>query len=185
MRYAISILLAGIIPLLTGCDQNKGANVTIKDKDGNVTISANGQHFTMQSADGKKGTVTISGNGEHFTMNANDGNSSVEVSSNGVNISGKLPSFVTIYPGAKVTTSATGSDANSTGGTLVMETKAAPADVITFYRNKAEGAGFKQTLSMDQGGTVVYGASQGEKQLQVLATRTDAGTHAQVTWSGK
>ena len=185
MRAFVPIFLAAGALLLAGCDQNKGANVTIKNKDGNVTISANGQHFTMQGTDGKSGSVIISGHGDHFTMKTSDGKSLVEINANGVKITGNLPRFVGIYPGAKVTSSIAGGDSNGAGGTLVMESSAAPADVIAFYRKKSDGAGFRQTLNMDQGGTLVYAAASGEKQLQVLAAKTDTGTHAQVTWSGK
>lgn len=185
MRGGVSIFIAGAALLLSACDQNKSADVKIRDKDGNVTISANGQHLSVQSAGGKNEEVTISANSQNFSMRANDGKSSVAINANGVNVSSTLPGFVTVYPGAKVTTTAAGEDSSSTGGTLVMETKAAPSEVIAFYKQKSEGAGFRQTLNMDQGGTLVYAATSGARQLQVLAAKTDTGTHAQVTWSGK
>ena len=59
-----------------------------------------------------------------------DGKSLVEINANGVKITGNLPRFVGIYPGAKVTSSIAGGDSNGAGGTLVMESSAAPADVI-------------------------------------------------------
>src|SRR5437773_8943497 len=83
MHALVPLFAAGMF-LLAGCDQNKGANVTIKDKDGNVTISANGQHFTMQGTDGKSGSVIISGHGDQFTMKTSDGKSLVEINANGV-----------------------------------------------------------------------------------------------------
>ena len=76
-----------LFPVLTlGCDARSGwlrseefANVTIKDKDGSVTISANGQQFAMHGHDGAQGQVTISGNSGNFTVHAGDGKSVVEV----------------------------------------------------------------------------------------------------------
>src|ERR1041385_370235 len=101
MRALLPIVLAGT--LLAGCDQKEGANVTVKDKNGDVTISANGQHFTMKANDGSHSEVTISGSGGHFTMHAGDGKSVVDINaSGGVDVGGKLPGFVSVYPGAKV-----------------------------------------------------------------------------------
>ncbi|HEY1962107.1 MAG TPA: hypothetical protein VGG69_06805, partial [Rhizomicrobium sp.] len=113
-----------------------------------------------------------------------DGSSSVDINANGVDVGGKLPAFVSVFPGAKVVSSATGSDANG-GGTVVMETNSPPADVIGFYRTKAASAGFKQNLDANDAGSLLYSASSGSKTVQVLASKDAEGTHAQVTWSGK
>jgi hypothetical protein len=186
MRARISLLLLAGMVGLAGCDQNKSADITVKDKDGSVSISANGQHFTMRGGDGKQGNVTISGNGEHFTMHATDGGKAVvDIDANGVNVRGKLPAFLGVYPGAKVTSSVSGGDNSGGGGTVVFETRSAPADVIGFYRQKAAAAGFQQTLDANDAGTLLYSASSGAKAIQVLASKDSEGTHAQVTWSGK
>ena len=185
MRLIASVLLVGSVSLLAGCDQNKSADIHVKDKDGSVTISANGQHFTMQAHDGKSGDVTVNGNGEHFTMHSSDGGASVDINTNGVDVSSKLPAFVSVFPGAKVVSSATGSDANGGGGTVVMETRSSPADVIGFYKSKAASAGFKQNLDANDSGSLLYSASSEGKTIQVLASKDGEGTHAQVTWSGK
>ena len=185
MRLFATILLIGGVGLLEGCDQNKSADIHVKDKDGSVTISANGQHFTMQANGGKSGDVTVNGNGQHFTMHSSDGSSSVDINTNGVDVSSKLPSFVSVFPGAKVVSSATGSDANGGGGTVVMETKSPPADVIGFYKTRAASSGFKQNLDANDSGSLLYSASSEGKTIQVLASKDAEGTHAQVTWSGK
>ena len=185
MRLFATVLLAGSVGLLAGCDQNKSADIKIKDKDGSVTISANGQHFTMQASDGKSGDVTVNGSGQHFTMHSSDSGSTVDINTNGVDVGGKLPAFVSVFPGAKVISSATGSNANSGGGTVVMETKSSPADVIGFYKSKAASAGFKQNLDANDSGSLLYSATSGSKTIQVLASKDAEGTHAQVTWSGK
>jgi hemin uptake protein HemP len=186
MRARVSLLLLAGTVVLASCDQNKSADVVIKDKDGSVSISANGQHFTMRGGDGKQGNVTISGNGEHFTMHATDGGKAVvDIDANGVNVGGKLPAFVTVFPGARVTSSVSGGDANGGGGTVVMETKSSPADVIGFYKQKTGAAGFRQTLDANDSGTLLYSASAGTRAVQVLASKDSEGTHAQVTWSGK
>jgi hypothetical protein len=179
MRAAITAIAACL--LLASCDQKGSADIVVKDKDGGVTVSANGQHFTMKAGDGKS-EVTINGNGQHFVMHAGDGSSVVNVDASGVNAAGKVPQFVGVYPGARVVSLVTGS---AQGGTMAIEAKAAPDAVIGFYRQKAEGAGFKQTLSADDAGNLLYGATSGGRTVQVLASKDSDGTHAQVTWAGQ
>jgi len=161
---ATSFLLAGLV-CLAGCDQNKHQNITIHGKDGNVAISGDGQHFTIHSSDGK---------------------STVDINTNGGASVGNLPSFVSVYPGAKVMTSATGTSATGTGGTLVLEIKASPAEVLGFYKQKAAGAGFKEEASMNMGGTQMFTAKSGDRTVQIVTSDAGGGTtHAQVNWSGK
>jgi hypothetical protein len=63
--------------------------------------------------------------------------------------------------------------------------KAAPADVIGFYKKRAEGAGFKETMNMNMAGQLMYAAQSGDETVQVMAAKTGDGTHAQVNWSRK
>ena len=184
MQQKISLLALGATVIaLAGCDQGK--NVTIKDKNGSVVVSANGRHVTVHSTDGKDGDVTINGNGTNYTVHSSDGNSTVEVNTNGVNVSGKLPGFVNIYPGAKVISSVNGGSSNGGGGTVAFETGAAPATVIGFYKEKASASGFQQNLDANDSGSLIYSATSGTKTIQVLASKDSTGTHAQVTWSGQ
>lgn len=184
MRAQCPLLLAAAAALsLSGCDQGK--NITIKDKNGSVTISANGQHFGVHANDGKEGDVTISGNGGNFTVHSSDGNSTVEVNASGVNISGRLPAFVNIYPGAKVISSVSGGGDHGGGGTVSFETGAAPGAVIGFYKQKAAASGFQQNVDANDSGSLIYSATSGTKTIQVLASKDSTGTHAQVTWSGR
>jgi len=53
-----------------------------------------------------------------------------------------LPAFVKIYPGARVTHSAT----NARGGVLVLETSAPPEAVMDYYKQAAIEAGLKPGL---------------------------------------
>lgn len=184
MRVNVSLLFAAAVALaIAGCDQDK--NVTVKDKNGSVTISANGQQVAVHASDAKDGDVTISGSGGNFTVHSSDGNSTVDVNANGVNVRGKLPSFVSIYPGAKVISVVSGGSDHGGGGTIAFETGAGPDDVIGFYKQKAAGSGFAQNLNANDAGSLLYSATSGTKTIQVLASRDSQGTHAQVTWSGR
>ncbi|HEX3945923.1 MAG TPA: hypothetical protein VHW69_17760 [Rhizomicrobium sp.] len=185
MRISFPVLILGVMLALVGCDQKNSANVTVRDKDGSVTISANGQQFAMHGHDGAQGEVTISGNGGNFTVHAGDGKSVVVVNAAGVNVGSKLPTFVSIYPGAKVVSTMSGGDSRTGGGTVTFVSNAAPAAVIGFYRQKTASAGFRQNLDANDNGSLLYSATSGNRTVQVLASSDGSGTHAQITWSGR
>ena len=185
MRILFPVLTLGATLALAGCDQKNSANVTIKEKDSSITISANGQQFAVHGHDGAQGEVTISGNSGNFTVHAGDGKSVVEVNAVGVNVSGQLPAFVPIYPGAKVVSTVSGGDGKNGGGTVAFVSNAAPAAVIGFYRQKTASAGFRQNLDANDNGSLLYSAISGNRTVQVLASSDGSGTHAQITWSGQ
>lgn len=80
-----------------------------------------------------------------------------------------LPSFVKIFPGAKVTAST----ATPKGGLLVLEANAPPEVVMDFYKKSAADAGLTSTLdSWSMGGAphtsahfITFGAPGGTKSL--------------------
>jgi hypothetical protein len=186
MRKAI-LALTAVLPLLAACDQNSKSNdVTVKGQNGTVTISANGQNFTMKASDEKSGNFTMSGNGGHFTMKASDGKQSVEINTTGGDTNAKLPDFVALYPGGKVTSTAINSSKDGTGGSVIFESNASPATVIAWYKQKAAGEGLAKAIDMDMGGTTMFtaNADNGKKTLQVIAAAAGSGARVQVNWSG-
>ena len=188
MRRIFCVAIA-MMPLLAGCDRNSKSNdVTVKGQNGTVTISANGQNFTMKASDDKNGNFSMSGSGGHFTMKASDGKQSVEINATGGGTHTKVPDFVAVYPGGKVesTTVSAGKDGNS--GTLSFQTAATPAAVIAWYKQKAAGEGLAKAVDMDMGGTTMFTAhAEGEKKtLQVVAASSGSGgAQVQVNWSAK
>jgi hypothetical protein len=160
------LVLAACGLLLAGCDR--------KPEKQSVTIS------------GQDGKVTITGNGEHFAMKSDDGKTKVEFNVNGLGTNIRLPSFVPLYHGAKVTSSLTGTDGKGGGGMISFETNDAPANVIAFYKQQAASAGFGENFNMDSGGTMTFASSakDGKKGMQVVAVKEEGKTRAQVTWSG-
>ncbi|MGH6888231.1 MAG: hypothetical protein ACREHF_03395 [Rhizomicrobium sp.] len=184
----VAIAAAVVACLLTGCDQNSKSNdVTVKGKDGNVTISANGQNFSMKASDDKNGSFTMSGNGGHFTMKASDGKQTVEINATGSGTDLKLPGFVTAYPGGKIQSTTIGSGDKGASGTFIFETADAPAAVIAWYKKKSADAGLKQAIDMSMGTTSMFTSSGdgGKKALQVIAATSGRGARVQVNWTGK
>ena len=164
MRFVTIAAVIAVVTLLAGCDQQPNKTVKIKDKDGS--------------------SVTVTGNGGQMTMKSEDGKTTVEINANGLG-SQKLPDFAPVYPGAKVQGSVTAQTEG--GGTFAVETSDAPDKVIAFYKGRAKSAGLAEKLSMTSNGSVTYMASadDGKKSLQVIASKTDAGSQVQVYWANK
>lgn len=98
------------------------------------------------------------------------------------------PNFAALYPGAVIEgapTLATGPA--GPGGVVIFTTDAPPETVVAYYRQRAEAAGLRPVMSMNQGDARAYGAAaSGENgpSLQVVASPADGGlTSVQLTWS--
>jgi hypothetical protein len=165
MRACLPIALFAATVLLAGCDQKSG------NEEHHVSIA------------GKEGNVTISGNGQHMTMKADNGKTVVEVNSNGIG-NAKMPGFAPLYPGAKVEAAVTASE--NGGGTVSFQTTAQPADIIAFYKQKTGAAGLAEKLNMSSEGNLTFMAADadGKKTVQVVAAKADSGSHVQVYWQG-
>ena len=96
------------------------------------------------------------------------------------------PVFAVLYPEATVDGAPTLADGGR-GGIMTFTVADAPEDVIAFYRTRAEAAGLKSVMAMNQGAVRAYGASGGDAgsaELQVVASPTDTGgASVQLTWS--
>ena len=87
----------------------------------------------MTTSQGPGGAVNYDvqgANGSHVKVTSGGGSAAA------------LPAFLPMYPGATVTTSMVGGDANGGGGMVMLAVKAKPEDVINFYKLKATAAGF-------------------------------------------
>jgi hypothetical protein len=148
-----------------------------------AALSGCGRSDTKVYSDGKS-SVAVSNNGDgHMTITGENG-AKMEF---GAGSQAKLPSYLPLYPGAKVTASFTGQGKDGSGGMVSFHTPAAPAEVIAFYKQKAGAAGMADTMNMDSGGTMVYIAAneKAKSQVSVSATKASDGTDAQVTWGAK
>ena len=163
MRIIAIVAAIAVAAFAAGCDRHPAKTVKITSKDGNVTVS---------------------GNNEHMTISADDGKTKIEFNTNGLG-NQKLPDFAPVYPGAKVQGSVTAQTEG--GGTYAFETSDSVEKVVAFYKDRAKSAGLVEKLSMTANGGVTYMASgtDDKKMLQVIAAKTDAGSHTQVYWAAK
>lgn len=99
------------------------------------------------------------------------------------------PVFAVVYPGGAPTGPATVAQSpEGPGGIVAFTTDAAPADVIDFYRQRAEAAGLKAINTMNRGDSMGYAAGDGAdgrgQLLSVVATRVEGEpTSVQLTWT--
>jgi len=128
-------------------------------------------------------TVTQTGSGDHMTITGSNGEK-VEF---GSGASAKMPSYLSLYPGAKITSSFTGQGKDGGGGVVTFHAGAAPAQIIAFYKQKAAAAGMSEAMNMETGGTTMFAANndKAKTSLSVTATKAADGADAQVTWSTK
>lgn len=147
-------------------------------------LSGCGKKDTKVYTDSNGNTVAMSNSGDgHMTVTGADG-AKVEI---GAGSEAKMPSWLPLYPGAKVTASFTGQGKEGAGGMVSFTTADAPEAVIAFYKQKAGASGMADTMNMNSGGTLVYIASneKAKTQLSVSASKGGDGTTGQVNWGAK
>ena len=147
-------------------------------------LSGCGKSATKVYTNGKD-SVAVSNNGDHMTITGNNG-AKVEFGS-GTNATAKMPSYLPLYPGAKVTTSITGSDAHGSGGMVAFQVAAGAEDVVNFYKQKTTEAGMAQAMSAQMGDTTTYVAANDKtkQSVSISATKGGDGTTVQITWGAK
>jgi len=162
MRKVFVVMMIGAAVSLIGCGKNESKNSG--SEAGNVSVSGSGDHMTITGSHGEK----------------------VEFGS-GSSATSKLPSYLSLYPGATVTASFTGSGQDGSGGLISFHVKASPAEVIAFYKQKAAAGGMADTMNAEMGGTSTYVAAdeKTKKQMSVSATKAADGSDVQLTWGTK
>lgn len=95
-----------------------------------------------------------------------------------------LPDYAPLYPGGKITLCTQGeAGPGQIGGAVGFTSPAAPAAVIALYRRTAAAAGLAVGLDMNQGGSMVFSAQDGDRTLRIQALpEADGGSTAILTW---
>lgn len=156
-----------------------------------------GKSMTMDFEDVKKGRIVMKGeDGEEVTLQGGDsggGLFSMKSKDRNVSIGGKWnpPSWVPTYPGATVTASATGQDAEGEAGGGFFETNDSLEQVLDYYENELKGEGMQVTrnvFSPDGKNTVgsITAADEGNKRyVNVNYGVSDKGKMVHLTYSTK
>lgn len=151
-----------------------GKRITIRDRRG-------GQEVTLSFDDVRNG---------RFSMTAIDENGKtgrVEIGSG----SGKLPSWVPVYPGARMEShiSGTGDDGvrAGEGGVYTFSTGEGPSRVMSFYQDQCRELGMKVELSTAtaDGGRIAAEDESGDRSLIVVVNSASGGSSGSVTFKRK
>ncbi len=147
----------------------KEGKFTFKTKDGEATIDADA------APNGQGGTLKVTGT---------DGQTAVL--SAGANV-GKVPEWVPIYAGATVAGAYDAKTPEGHAGGVTITTSATVAEVMAFYKEKLEAAGFQvQTMKMEgpvTGGTVTGSSTTPKRAVNIVVSVSEGKTQGMVTFS--
>jgi hypothetical protein len=123
------------------------------------------QYFAEKSAEkvvekATGGKVDVGEGGDKVTYETDEGK--VTIGQN--EIPDSFPSDITVYSGAKVTTT---SDTDE-GVMVVLETSDSVSKVFNFYKQDLTSNSWKQTISSTEEDSAVLQATKGEKQVIIL-----------------
>lgn len=95
-----------------------------------------------------------------------------------------LPEYAPLYPGGKITLCTQGDAApGKIGGAVGFTSSDAPDAVVALYKGKATAAGLKIGMDLDQSGSKVFSAMDGDRTMRVQALpEANGGATAILTW---
>lgn len=115
------------------------------------------------ASDGK--TVSITTDTGTSTISAGDAGADAAVAALGV----------PLFPGATVVSSILGADGGERGAMVTIETRATPAEVASFYRDRLASAGFAIKAQANVGDVRIIGAEKGDRSLAVQVSTREGG----------
>lgn len=138
-----------------------------------------GQEVSVDVSDADSGTVKVeSSDGDGFTL------------STGAAVSEEIPEWVPIFPGSETRNRGTMTTSDSLNGNFTLTTDADVDEVLAFYRDTLESAGYKVSVnsytSDDAKGAMLNGTDEAEERTVIVILGTDGGaTQATVTYTSK
>jgi len=156
MKRTALVLAAGIVLAACGSDE-----VTVaQNADGKVTKSSDGT-INVTTTDGASATIVTEGGA---------------LSASSAKVAETLPAFAPLYPGAKVISTMTGSDAGGgSGSVVVLESADSLADITAFYDGRIAASGVKQQMKMDQDGSAMRAVGNADGKSGAMISISDGG----------
>ena len=144
--------------------------VSADDEAGTVTLrnKKTGELITMDAKDIQKGRVKFSNEkGETLTVQGSEADRKLKIVSEKGEVTiggeGKLPSWVPLPPGAKPAGAVHSQTRGRVEGMASFETTQSPAEVLRFYEQELNQAGFSPSVSkFEQNGKLVGGMVSGK-----------------------
>jgi hypothetical protein len=165
-------------------------SITVREK-------KTGKQVTFTLADIKSGRLSIESEGEKVNVDVDqkgaDGGSMTISSEKGkltfgaTDMSG-LPGWVITYPGARTDGVSTLESGGEKNGTFTIHTSDSAEQVLAFYAQKLEGAGFKVEKTNVSGENASGGSvtgTAGNRQLSVIVSNQEGETQGLVAFSEK
>lgn len=137
---------------------------------------------TIVTEDGERVEYDVDRDGgdTQITMRGEDGEEVVINSGRGAN-SVDLPDGFSLYPGARVISTANINQADGQGSMVMMQSDASPDEMVSFYRRQAEDAGIAIQMEMNSNGNaMIAGEGEGGVSFSFNATPSDDGTLGQL-----
>lgn len=136
-------------------------DVTVaQTEDGKVTKSSDGT-MTITTKDGASASIVTEGSA---------------LSESSAKVAETLPAFAPLYPGAKVVSTMTGSDAGGgSGSVVVLESRDSLAKITAFYDGKIAQSGARAQMRMDQEGSAIRGIGKADGKGGALISVSDSG----------
>lgn len=131
-------------------------------------------------------TVTTEEGEAEYTVDRESGETNIEFRGNdgetvsirsGVDLAADLPRGFSVYRGAEVVSGSQVNHNDGSGTSVTMKSSASPDEMVEFYRNQAERAGF--TIEMDMRTTnthMISGKDDGEGVFNFNASSSEDGT---------
>lgn len=93
-----------------------------------------------------------------------------------------LPEGIPAFPGAQAQTSVSiqGREAGQAGTIVGLSTNAPPAEVMRFYNEAAQRAGYSVSANMTMGDTAMLTADRNGRSLHITASRSGEETQIQI-----
>ena len=134
----------------------------------------------FETEGGETGAYSVDASGEEITATIKTPEGSATMQS-GADVPVDLPRGFSIYPGAEIVTNTVFEQAGSKGALVTMESDAAAAEMIAFYRKQAEGAGIEIELNLDTDTMQMIGGKSADgSPFSFTATKQAEGTTGQL-----
>lgn len=141
--------------------------------------SESGGRIRLRTSDGET-RIELRGDGDGGFLRIDSPDGELRLSAG--DQAGELPNWVPVYPGARVRNQLFAQETESgRSGAVVLSTDAAPRDVIAWYGDRLDDAGYKTSVVVvgadgDRGRVEVTSGGDGGRKLSVVAGQDDDGS---------
>lgn len=165
-------------------------SITVREK-------KTGKEVTFTLADIKSGRLSVESDGEKVNVDVDqsgENGGSMTISSEkgkltfGAADMSSLPNWVVAYPGARTDGVSTLESEGEKSGTFTIHTSDSAEQVLAFYSERLEGAGFKVEKTTVSGSTAAGGSvtgTQGNRSLSVIVSNQEGETQGLVAFTEK